>query len=269
MNEIKRYGVHSQTLADNEIARAIEEIKRNGYSIVKSGYDADKQAEIIEYFNKAYDAQAEKHGLDFLKSIDEDKTIRAPYCYYDIFYELMQNPSVTAICKELIGGAYILNQQNGIINPPNGERYNQGEYHRDLPYQHFVSSRPLALNALYCIDDFTLENGATYVLPASHKEESFPSDSFIRANQVQAIAQAGDFIVMDCMVYHSGGVNKSAKQRRAVNNVFTIPLIKQQIDIPSMFESVNIQDDNLKKLLGINYVTPSSVQEYYSNRQKR
>lgn len=39
---------------------------------------------------------------------------------------------------------------------------------RPVLYQHYVSSSPLAVKALFCVDDFTHENGSTFVLPASH-----------------------------------------------------------------------------------------------------
>ena len=39
--------------------------------------------------------------------------------------------------------------------------HHQSAFHRDLPYQHFTSSRPIAINALFCADEFTNENGAT------------------------------------------------------------------------------------------------------------
>jgi ectoine hydroxylase-related dioxygenase (phytanoyl-CoA dioxygenase family) len=102
-----------------------------------------------------------------------------PLAYEPIFLELAANPRILKICRTLVADYVTLNQQNGIINPPNGQRYNQAAWHRDLPYQHFTSSRPLAINALFCIDAFTVENGATKVLPASHREEAFPSDAFI------------------------------------------------------------------------------------------
>jgi ectoine hydroxylase-related dioxygenase (phytanoyl-CoA dioxygenase family) len=83
------------------------------------------------------------------------------------------------ICRRLIADYVVLNQQNGVINPPHGQPYSQGKWHRDLPYQHFVSSRPLAVNAFFCLDPFTPGNGATMVLPASYRQESFPSDRFV------------------------------------------------------------------------------------------
>jgi ectoine hydroxylase-related dioxygenase (phytanoyl-CoA dioxygenase family) len=173
---------------------------------------------------------------------------------------------VIALLKELIVGKFILNQQNGIINPP-GRKYNQGAWHRDLPYQHFLTSTPLAIGALFCVDDFYPDNGATYVLPASHKHEAFPSSTYILKNGVQLSAPAGSFIIVDSMVFHRGGNNLTTQNRRAVNHVYTIPLIKQQIDILAVFDKLDL-DDNLKELLGYKYKLPQSIESFLDSRKK-
>jgi ectoine hydroxylase-related dioxygenase (phytanoyl-CoA dioxygenase family) len=160
----------------------------------------------------------------------------------------------------------VLNQQNGVINPPHADRYNQGAWHRDLPYQHFVSSRPLAINALFCLDPFTIENGATKVLPASHRQEAFPSDRFIETEATTIAAPAGSFIVLDCMMYHSGGVNTTDRPRRGVNHVYSIPLLRQQIDLPSLLGDQFATDHALRRLLGYDVRTPRSVAEYFAAR---
>src|SRR3546814_6390326 len=98
-----------------------------------------------------------------------------------------------------------------IVNPAEHQSYGQGLFHRDLPHQHFVSSRPLAINALFCIDAFLEANGATLVVPASHKEERFPTDGIVSATQTPVEAPRGSFLVLDAMVYHSGGVNTTGR----------------------------------------------------------
>ena len=153
-----------------------------------------------------------------------------------------------------------------MINPPRSERYNQGAWHRDLPYQHFVSLRPLAINALFCLDPFTIENGATKVLPASHQREAFPSDRFIETEALAIIAPAGSFIILDCMTFHSGGINTTDRPRRAVNHVYSIPLFRQQIDLPVALGETFVADRELRELLGYDVRTPRSIGEYMAGR---
>ncbi len=232
---------------------AIETLRLLGYAVVDGGYSAADLDRFAAAFNSAHAKLEARYGRDALLAIDEQNTVRVPMALDRAFIELATNPAVLEICKRLIGGVVMLNQQNGIINPPRAERYNQGSYHRDLPYQHFVSSRPLAINALFCLDPFTLDNGATFVLPATHKQEAFPSDEMVQSLQTQVTAPAGSFILLDCMVYHSGGVNRTETPRRAVNHVYTIPLLSQQMSLPDVLGQGFTDDPELRRLLGYDF----------------
>jgi ectoine hydroxylase-related dioxygenase (phytanoyl-CoA dioxygenase family) len=238
--------------------------------VIDGGYSREQLVMLASAFDRAQAAYAAGHGgVDALRSIDEHNTIRLPLANDPVFLELATNSGILDICSRLISGYAVLNQQNGIVNPPYGKPYNQGAWHRDLPYQHFVSSRPLAINALFCLDAFTLENGATMVLPASHRQEAFPSDHFVTTQALPIAAPAGSFIVLDCMVFHSGGVNTTARPRRAVNHVYTIPLIRQQIDLPRALGDDFTSDSKLRRLLGYDVRQPESVAEYLAARPKK
>lgn len=270
MNETTlRYGVHRQTRSDTPVDRAVEAIGLLGYAVVPGNYGPDQMAQFSVAFNRALAATHERYGRDALAKIDEHHTIRAPLAIDRLFLDLALNPTVLAICRQLMGDYIVLSQQNGIINPPNAQRYNQGAFHRDLPYQHFVSSHPLAINALFCLDPFIQQNGATYVVPASHKSEAFPSDAIIGASQMQVSAEAGSFIVLDCMLFHSGGVNRTGNQRRAVNHVYTVPFIRQQIDLPSLLGPDYVDGPEIRQLLGYDVCSPMDIAAFYDGRKAR
>jgi ectoine hydroxylase-related dioxygenase (phytanoyl-CoA dioxygenase family) len=265
----RRYGVVEQTASADDIEYASESVRHLGYAVISGNYDDRWLKDLSEAFTRAQSRSVADHGgWDALVAIDEHWTVRLPLAYEPIFIELASNPGVLEICRRLIADYFILNQQNGVINPPHGESYNQGAWHRDLPYQHFVSSRPLAINALFCLDPFTTENGATMVLPASHHQESFPSDRFVGSKALSVVAPAGSFIILDCMVFHSGGVNRTDQPRRAVNHVYTIPHIRQQIDLPCALGEEFATDPAMRRLLGYDVRTPKTVAEYLSGRRK-
>ena len=266
----RRYGATEQTASATDIEYAVESIRHLGYAVVDGAYELGWLENMSAAFERARQRNFAEHGgVEALKAIDEHNTIRLPMAYEAIFLELATNKTVLDICKRLISGYVVLNQQNGLINPPRAANYNQGAWHRDLPYQHFVSSRPLAINALFCLDPFTIENGATMVLPASHRQEAFPSDRFVDTEAATIVAPAGSFIILDCMMYHSGGVNVTDRPRRAVNHVYSIPLLRQQIDLPDALGETFATDGELRRLLGYDVRTPHSVAEYLASRAKK
>jgi len=262
------YGVVQRDNADSELEVLAEQIRRLGYAVLDSGYSADQVAEISRQFELARGAYIGQWGEARLRSLNEFHTIRALLTHGDrVFLQLAMHPTLLSLISLLIDGKFALNQQNGVINPA-GETYNQGAWHRDLPYQHFLSSTPLAVNALFCVDDFTLENGSTFVLPASHKAAAFPSAQYVERHALQLEAKAGQFIVMDCMLFHTGGQNRSQDERRAINHAYMIPYFKQQIDIPASIGAHGLTPRELD-VLGFNYPTPASVHDYLAAREKK
>jgi ectoine hydroxylase-related dioxygenase (phytanoyl-CoA dioxygenase family) len=262
------YGVLEQYTVNNDaILQSAEEIANLGYAVVESGYTVSQVEEISRVFDIVHTQYVNQYGKPFLEKIDELNGIRLPLAFDQLFLDLAFNPIINSLLKCLIRGKFYLNQQNAIINPP-GQRYNQDLFHRDLPYQHFVSSRPLAINALFCVDDFTRLNGATIVVPCSHKLEEFPSDCFVEKHAVSVEAPAGSFIVLDCMVFHKGSFNNTEKPRRAVNHVYTIPYLKQQINIPYVLNPAIDLDDHQREILGYRYQVPNGIDDYLQSRSK-
>lgn len=265
---IEKYGVIQTTKFDNQNDIHLENLNRNGYTIVDSGLTEQEIHHLHENVSKLKRDYAEKfRSVVVLDEIDEQNTVRAPFLFDSIYLEVCFNKNLINIVKQVLQNNFILNQQNIIINP--GQKsYNQALWHRDLPYQHFTISSPLAINALFCIDDFTLENGSTSVLPGSHKVSEFPSDHYVKRNALQILAKKGQYIVIDSMLYHKGGYNSTSSDRMAINNVFSSPIIRRQIEIneTSFFYSLDSLSEKYFSLLGLNYKTVSSVDAYLRSR---
>jgi len=268
MSKLNYYGVLEQhQINDDVILQAAEEISNLGYAVIDSGYSSHELEEIAHCFDYVHSSYVEKYGKSFLEKIDEFNGVRLPLAFDRLFLDMAFNPIITGLVQCLIKGKFYLNQQNAIINPP-GKRYNQDAFHRDLPYQHFVSSRPLAINALFCVDEFTDLNGATIVIPCSHKSEKFPSDTYINNHSITVTAPAGSFIVLDCMVFHKGGFNNTENRRRGVNHVYTIPYLKQQINIPNVLGISFEANDYQREILGYKFQVPSGIDQYLISRDK-
>jgi ectoine hydroxylase-related dioxygenase (phytanoyl-CoA dioxygenase family) len=262
------YGIREQEIATSEAELAAESIRAIGYAVIDAGYDETTLQALQTEFEQVRSAYIKRFGEERLRSLNEFHTVRSPLTFdSQLFVELALNPTLLATLKRTISGTFILNQQNALVNPP-GETYSQAAWHRDLPYQHFITSRPIAINALFCVDDFTNRNGATFVLPASHKSERFPSDEYVRRHGLQVEAKAGSFILLDCMLYHCGGVNTTPVQRRAVNHVFNIPYFKQQINIPANMASTALPVES-RAILGFDHQEPVSVDAYLEQRESR
>lgn len=265
---LKSYGVREVTRPESEFDLYKEEIIINGFTIVPDVLEESQLDEARSRIDRVYAAQSEEvGGEENLRKINDALVGRCLMAYDDYFLEFATNKKVHRLVASLLGDYFTILQQNAVINAPTGKHY-QSAWHRDLAYQHYVSSRPLAVSALYCIDDFSEETGGTYVLPGSHKVEPFPSREFVQKHEKVVTAKAGSALVFDSMAYHRGGFNVSKGLRRGVNHLFGLPFIKQQISFPASLGGRYKDDPALSRFLGYDTEAAESVLAWRTNRLK-
>lgn len=266
MPDVPNYGVNLHSAVVDDLDSHAEDVRLVGYTIVESALSSDRVAAYRGHVDEVIRRQEEEAGgAEALARIGDANTGRALLAYDASFLTLATNDRLLGVVRRLLGDYFVLSQQNSIVLPPQ-EAHEQAQYHRDLPYQHFVSSRPIAVNALFCVDPFTIENGATQVIPGSHKYEPFPCARTIGRLAQTVVAPAGSFIVLDAMVFHRGGANRTTQPRRGVNHVFVLPFVRQQIDLPAMLGGKYADDPILRRLLGYDVQTPASVRDWRDRR---
>jgi ectoine hydroxylase-related dioxygenase (phytanoyl-CoA dioxygenase family) len=260
------YGVTERTHGTDEFDLAVEEIEIRGYTVIESGLLAAELEDYRRRLDAIYASQLEEvGGSDNIVRINDANVTRCPFAYDPAFLDLAVHPKVLEIARRLLGDNFVLMMQNGVTNPPAQEHF-QSRWHRDLNYQHWVCSRPLALHALFCLDPFAPETGGTWMLPGTHLVESFPSDAYVTRHQIPISAPPGAVVVGNAMLYHRAGENSSNQTRRAVNHVIGRPFLAQQLDLPRMLAGRWSDDPFLSKYLGYRWNPKPSVAEWRRDR---
>lgn len=114
------------------------------------------------------------------------------------------------------------------------------------------SAPEAAVNLLIAVTDFTEENGATRVIPGSHKWPDFtktghPDDT------LPAEMKAGDVLVMSGKTVHGGGANRTASEkRRGVACLFTCSYLTPEEAHPfqTNLETVRTMSRRAQRSLG-------------------
>jgi ectoine hydroxylase-related dioxygenase (phytanoyl-CoA dioxygenase family) len=268
---VKTFGVKEFSRPASELEQHAEAIRLAGYTIIEGALTPSEVETARASMDRVYAEQLEEiGGEETLDAINDSHTARCLLAYDDFFLGVARNSRVLEVVEAFLGDYFTLMLQNGVINiPATGDEQNAGSWHRDLNYQHFVSTRPVSMSALFCVDDFSDETGGTRVLPASHKAEAFPSDEYVLAHETGVEAAAGSVMVFDSMLYHRSGHNRSAQARRAINHMYTIPFIKQQISLPKILKGRYSDDAFLAKFLGYDSEPDCSVVEFRKRRLGR
>jgi ectoine hydroxylase-related dioxygenase (phytanoyl-CoA dioxygenase family) len=263
---MRKYGQNNTGIPNNSDA-VVKQLIGEGLAVLQSIIEVEALENLRKRTYQIYDDQAAEFGIKNMERIGELNVLRCPLYCDELFFLLLENERILEITQNYLGEHFILHLQNAIINTPQKEHH-QTAWHRDLPYQNHLISRPLALNVFLCLTDFTKENGATHFIERSHKMEDFPSDATLEKSSFQIEGRAGDVILFDSMMIHRAGINQSSEDRIGLNHVLVKPLLKQQIDLPSLFNGKYRDHPVRSKLLGYRFDVPKTVLEFRLNRLK-
>lgn len=183
------------------------------------------------------------------------------------FVEFIEQNPATPYIERFFMGPYILNSFGGNFNYPGEVNYAAG-VHRDI--RTFSYPRRLILNTLVMLDDFTAENGATWLMPRSQRLEAKPSDEAFRIAAVQATGPAGSIVMWDANLWHAAGVNGTQKPRRSVTPMFCVPWMKPGFDYPRAlgYDAIGISE-HARQVLGYNARIPATLEEWYQPPESR
>ena len=108
-------------------------------------------------------------------------------------------------------------------------------------------------NAMWMLDDFTAENGATILVPGSHLSGRQPDPELDSAAiWIPMVGTAGSVVMFEGRTWHSTGVNTTNQTRIGLTPNFGGPQFRQQENLllgprPEVIEGMS---DELLKLIG-------------------
>lgn len=141
------------------------------------------------------------------------------------FVALAEHPRVMDVVERLLMPGFLLSTLQSI-------RLHPGEpgqpWHADDLFYPVERPRPiLAVSAIWAIEAFTEENGATVLAPGSHRWGAEHPDD-MAFEPVPAVMPAGSVILFDGALWHRGGQNRSSGTRLAVSPQYCQPWLRPQ-----------------------------------------
>jgi len=251
--------------------KQINELKSLGYTVVPSQVNQDWLNILSVEMDKAFAEHREiqiRNGNDITTEGVALHALLSSDKFIDFLYTLLDNGFVKSLQESFFGGKCILNSFSALNNLPNQPNFS-AKVHRDLRF--YSGEFPMMLNCLIMVDDFTIENGGTYLLPKSHLEERKPSDEEFFANAIQAVGKAGDILVFNANVWHASAPNKTQNGRKAIPFTISKSFMKQLLDYPRAigYDKMNLFREDMQQLLGYHSRVPASLNEWYMGEEDR
>lgn len=245
----------------------VNALSRAGWTLVDSAVPADLLERLRHDLQSAYTAQ---RAIQVRNGVGEgtDGTVHHLPVAGGSFLEFLECRFCGDLLDRFFGGPYVLNTFGGVLNLPNDLSY-VGRIHRDL--RSFSGDLPLMAQLLVMLDDFTEENGATYLLSGSHRSPDPPPEDVFFRDAIRTVAPAGSIVVFNSNLWHAAGQNRSGRPRRALTLAFTRPFMKPQLDYPRAigYERAQSLSPVLRQVLGYNARVPTSLDEWYQPPERR
>ena len=214
-----------------DIRQAANDIEAFGFCIVPDVLPAQRLARVRDaLYRAAAEDRARGREQKFRLDYAHDETNQRVWNLLSrdpVFTDLVEHALALDLVKSVVGWPALLGNISANITGPGG-----GEMvlHAD---QTFVPepwpAGPQGVNVAWCLDDFTDENGATRIVPGSHRWNRKPMAEEAASASVALEAPAGSFIVMESRVWHKTGHNRTTDRRRAgIFAWYTRPIYRQQ-----------------------------------------
>jgi ectoine hydroxylase-related dioxygenase (phytanoyl-CoA dioxygenase family) len=247
------------------------ELKENGYTIIKNLVEDDWLDILRDALDKAFIEHRETQ-LTNKNDINTDgvalHVLLSNPIFIDFLQELQRLNFFKFLSESFFKSKCIINSFSGLDNLPNQPNFS-AIVHRDLRF--YSGDFPMMVNCLLMVDDFTIENGGTYLLPFSHLKEEKPSDEEFFKNSIQAIGKKGDMLIFNANVWHSSALNTTQDHRRAIPITVSKSFMKQLLDYPRAlgYDKMDSFSFELQQLLGYHSRVPASLEEWYQPENKR
>jgi hypothetical protein len=156
----------------------------------------------------------EQRGIDYVNDGAFARHISSVYAEDDELMGLIDHPDVLGFIESVLGSQIILGSCNARIVRPGDPLQ---PFHSDIPSQLRRTGAPVMVNAVWMIDAFTAENGATRFVPGSHLlSAATPPSGVTVPYEVSALGPVGSVLIFSGQCWHGGGANTSDRVRRAI-----------------------------------------------------
>ena len=202
----------------------LQRLERDGYTIIENAISSEWRHELIDALLRV---EAER-GVGFAKTRFEGLSTVRIYNLLardPMFWQVPLQPEVLAVAEALMDRELLLSSLSSITTAPGQDAQPLHEDTQQLPLPRPHVS--VGVNAFWALTEFTELNGATRIIPGSHRNPQ-PPPYGASCETIPAEMPAGSVMVFDSQLWHAGGANRSQQRRFALSCYYCAGWVRQQ-----------------------------------------
>lgn len=199
-------------------SRARRQLDEEGYVLLEGAMGAPLLAALRARILELYEEEGDRAGHEF-KTEAQAHRLANLVDKGEVFRTAILHPLVLEGVRHVLGPQIKLSSLNARSADPHGDA--------GQPLHVDMGALPDAAgfwvcNTIWLLDDFTPENGATRLVPGSHRWNARPQDVLAdpmapHPQEVLLTGPAGSIAVMNAHLWHGGTANRSSAPRLAMH----------------------------------------------------
>ncbi|MBL8223162.1 MAG: phytanoyl-CoA dioxygenase family protein, partial [Bryobacterales bacterium] len=199
-----------------------QQLDELGYVLLDGFMDRGFLEEARAELDRQYAEEGERAGHEF-KQEPDTKRLANLVDKGEVFRRIVSHPRILEYVSHVIPGKFKLSSLNARAPNPQSETIqplhcDAGAIPDDQGYW--------VCNVIWMLDPFTTENGATRLVPGTHKSRQIPQQVLADAmaphpEEILVTAPAGSVAVINTHAWHGGTANRSGGHRRCLHAFYT------------------------------------------------
>ena len=195
-----------------------QQLDRDGYVVLEDAMGPELLRELREAIHAQFEREGDRAGHEF-KTEEHARRLANLVNKGEVFRRAVLLPRMIEGVRHVLGADAKLSSLNARSADPYSD---EGQ-----PLHVDMSAIPdergyWVCNTVWMLDDFTRENGATRVIPGSHKWRGRPQDILENPRaphprEVLVLGRAGSVAVMNAHAWHGGTANRTPAPRLAMH----------------------------------------------------
>ena len=212
------------------VKKAVEDVERQGFAIIQDFLSKQDLDAICEQMTPIFEMTGTRNANDSRGRHRQGYYGVQAVHVHNLFAktravdDIAIDPLLLLIIEGVLGPSFQMSVATAMCPDPgvDPQGFHQEDGHYPLPRPR----PPFIANTLVALDDFSESNGATRLVPESHRwtHPVNQEEGFIFAEM-----PAGSLLVFDGALWHAGGGNSTKDQRRrSINFNFNLSWLRQQ-----------------------------------------
>ncbi|GLV30483.1 hypothetical protein TomTYG75_29980 [Sphingobium sp. TomTYG75] len=241
------------------------DLDRAGYAVAAEVVSKDKAREMRDFLAAeiAREEAIDEERVRRFYTDNDDLNRRMSGCHLmnreRFFRDILEHELPLQLTRELLGPqtldeSYLVHSYGANVTRPGSAQ--QG-IHRDRSGAMPLSAGAAQTRFIWCLDDFVEANGATRMVPGSHRDTE-PQSWAVQYESVPAEAPAGSVLIYTDLLLHGTGANTSTDLERAgVIIGYCPPWWKPMINFPMTIDPEVMKGSSkiLRQILGYSSVS--------------